>query len=148
MTVAGERCIGQGSFRFYVVFSVPGMGAFLFLTEHGQVKMVGGVPLGPGDKVAGTELPLALFLHKGIELPVDPDDLGREFFRNALEDYGVRLGGSGQSVLRHLNDGVDAHMHSLGGAVLIADNGLEGLHIALRVPAVGQLSAVGDVRVF
>ena len=124
------------------------MGVFLSFPEHRQIQMVGGIPLSPGDEVAGAELPLSLFLYKGVKLPVDPDDLGREFFRNALEDYGVRLGGSGQSVLRHLNDGVDAHMHSLGGAVLIADNGLEGLHIALRVPAVGQLSAVGDVRVF
>ena len=109
--------------------------------------MVGGVPLGPGDKVAGTELPLALFLDKGVELSVDPDDLGRELFCDALEDHGVGLGRGRHAVLRHLNDGVDAHMHGLGGAVLIAPDGLEGLHIALRVPAVGQLAAVGDIRV-
>ena len=109
--------------------------------------MVGGIPLSPGDEVAGAELPLSLFLYKGVKLPVDPDDLGREFFCDALENHSVGPGGGRQSVLRHLNDGVDAHMHGFGGAVLIADNGLEGLHIALRVPAVGQLAAVGDVRV-
>ena len=109
--------------------------------------MVGGVPLGPGDKVAGAELPLPLLLDKGVKLPVDPDDLGRKLFRNALKDHGVGLGGGRQAVLRHLDDGVDAHMHGLGGTILVADNGLEGLHVALRVPAVGQLAAVGDVRV-
>lgn len=113
---------------------------------NAQVQMPGGVALGAGDEVPGVETPCSVFLHKGVELPVHPDDAGHELSGDALHDHGVGPTGGGESVLRHVDDGVDDHVAGLGGAVLIADDRLQGHHVGFGVSVVGKLSVIRDLR--
>ena len=45
----------------------------------GAFQVLGDIALGPGDEIPGAEFPLAVLFHEGVQLPVHPDDQGKNW---------------------------------------------------------------------